>query len=187
MKTVCKLLLKILGWTVVSRMPEGVNKSVIVAAPHTSNWDFIIGRLAYGAMGIPVKFLIKKESFFWPFGYFLKKMGGIPVDRKKNNRMVENISKQFEANDVCHLIVTPEGTRSLVKNWKKGFYYIAEASKAPIILGYIDYKEKIGGLGPILNANEMEYKDVLDVAKDFYKDKNAKYPEKFNFGPHYQK
>ncbi|MFA8300920.1 MAG: 1-acyl-sn-glycerol-3-phosphate acyltransferase [Hyphomicrobiales bacterium] len=174
-----------MGWKIIGVMPHDVKKSVIVAAPHTSNWDFIIGRIAFYIMRINVGFLIKKESFVGPLGFILKKMGAIPVDRRKNNRMIDQIKTKFDQSESFHIIITPEGTRSLVKNWRKGYYHIATSANVPIALSYMDYKKKEGGIKEILFPSG-DYEKDFEKIKEAYKGVSAKYPEKFNLSSMYR-
>ena len=148
-------------------------------APHTSMWDFVIGRLAWFVLGLKVKFFMKKEIFFFPLGHFIKWLGGIPVDRSKSGRLVDHIATIFGQRDSFYLVITPEGTRSLNKNWKKGFYYISLKANVPIALGYLNYKKKNGGIGTIFNPSDDYAKD-LEMIEQFYKGKGARHPEKFN-------
>ncbi|MFZ4462528.1 MAG: 1-acyl-sn-glycerol-3-phosphate acyltransferase [Bacteroidales bacterium] len=182
MRVISGMILRLLGWKVTAKLPPDLKKCVIVAAPHTSNQDFFIGRLAYFTLGTPVKFLIKKESFQNPLGGLLKKAGGIPVDRGKANNLVEDIASLFGKHEVMNVIITPEGTRKLVKNWKRGFYYIALKAKVPIILGYIDYKTKTTGFGPILYPTG-NFEADFEIIENFYRTKTAKFPELFNLSP----
>lgn len=175
-----------IGWRVIGSLPPEIKKCVIIAAPHTSNWDFVIGRLAYWELGVPVKFLIKKEAFEHPLGWLVKRMGGIPVDRKKSNNLVDQVAEIFEDYSVLNVVVTPEGTRKLVESWKKGFYYIAVKAGVPIALGFVDYKKKIGGFGPVIYPTGDYEKDMIAI-EAFYRDKTAKHPEKFNLSPENQK
>lgn len=137
--------IKLLGWKIHDHQPDGVRKAVICVAPHTSNWDFVIGKIAFGYYGIPTKFLIKKELFVFPLGILLRKLGGVPVDRKKHTHFTDQAISYFEQFEDVFLVFTPEGTRSYQPNWKRGFYYIALKAKVPIYLGFIDYKNKTGG------------------------------------------
>ncbi len=137
-------ILSLLGWK-IDRTPPKVKKCVVVMGPHTSNWDFVIGRITFSSYGINTKFLIKKELFIPPFGWLLRKMGGIPVDRKKKNNLTHMAVHEFSKNDNMFLVFTPEGTRKYSPNWKKGFYYIAQEANVPIYTAYIDYKKKTGG------------------------------------------
>ena len=168
-----------MGWRIVSEFSSEMKKSVMVVAPHTSNWDFIIGRLVFNVLGLNVKFLIKKEAFVFPLGFFLHKWGGIPVDRHKKTNIVDQVAKNFEGKDELVIIVTPEGTRSRVDKWKKGFYNIAKKAEVPILLGFLDYKRKEAGLGPVIKPDK-NYEDAGEMIEAFYRDKTAKNPENFN-------
>lgn len=138
-------ILKLFGWKIDEHSPKGVDKCVVCMGPHTSNWDFIIGRIAFNSYGVKPKFLIKKDLFFFPLGIILKAMGGIPVDRKKNNNLTKLATDIFNEHESMYMVFTPEGTRSYNDKWKKGFYYIAQNAKVPIYLGYLDYEKKTGG------------------------------------------
>lgn len=168
-----------MGWDIVGSIPLEIKKCVILAAPHTSNWDFIIGRLAYWGLGVPVKFLIKKEAFDHPMGFLAKRMGGIPVDRGKSTNLVEQVASLFDEYDILNVVITPEGTRKLVTNWKRGFYYIALKADIPIICGFVDYANKEGGFGPAIYPNG-DYEKDMETIESFYKTKTARYPECFN-------
>lgn len=182
MKLLAKFILWLMGWKIVGSIPADIKKCVILAAPHTSNLDFYIGRLAYWGLGVPVKFLIKKEAFQNPLGGLLKKFGGISVDRAKSNNLVEEVAVLFNEYDVLNVIITPEGTRRLVTNWKRGFYYIAQRAHVPIIMGFIDYKSQRAGFGPVLYPSGDFDKDFA-LIQDFYKTKSARHPELFNLSP----
>ncbi len=179
MHFLAKLILKILGWKIDNSFPRGIDKSVIIMAPHTSNYDFIIGWLSLCYLKVKPSLIIKKEAFGFPAGIFLKAMGGIPVDRQNSANTLKSINKLYKEKDSMHLVVTPEGTRKLTNNWKKGFYFIAKKTDVPIILGYLDYKKKTGGVGPVINPSGDFEKDFECIA-NFYKDKTARHPEKFN-------
>jgi 1-acyl-sn-glycerol-3-phosphate acyltransferase len=179
MKWLAGFILKIFGWKVTSGVPEGISKAVVVMAPHTSNWDFVIGRLAFASQGVRISLMIKKESFFFPLGPILKALGGIPVDRRHSQNTVKTITKHFEESEKFFLIITPEGTRKRVDRWKKGFYFIAENAKVPILLGYLDYRKKEGGIGPTIIPGGDFDRDFARI-QDFYRDKHACHPEKFS-------
>jgi 1-acyl-sn-glycerol-3-phosphate acyltransferase len=184
-KIIALIILKILGWKIVAAMPEGLRRGVLIVAPHTSNWDFVIGRLFFMVLGIKSKFLIKKESFEGLFGYILKQLGGIPVDRKNSNNVVNDVAHLFRDNKELVVIITPEGTRKLTKNWKKGYYYIAELAKVPVIVSFIDYKKKEGGIAFVFKPTGDYEKDFQPI-KELYLTKQAKYPEMFSLSPMYQ-
>ena len=123
--------------------------------------------------------LIKKELFFPPLGWVLKWMGGIPVDRKNKTNLTAQLKTQYSKQEKLTLVVTPEGTRSYNPNWKKGFYMIALEAGVPIALSFIDYKNKTGGIGPIFHPTGDYEKDMVFI-QDFYRDKTACPPERFN-------
>ena len=119
------------------------DKAIICLAPHTSNYDFIIGQLYVRAEQQKSNFLMKKEWFFWPLGPIFRKLGGIPVWRDKKTSMTERLAEYAMKADKFQLCITPEGTRSLNPDWKKGFYYIALKAQLPIFLFGLDYERKL--------------------------------------------
>lgn len=165
-----------LGWKTEGEIPPNLKKYVIIAAPHTSNWDFFYGRLYFYMKDIPMKFLIKKELFFFPLNILLKTLGGIPVDRQKSSNLTLQLAHEFKKHDELALLITPEGTRKYNPHWKKGFYFIAKEAGIPIVLGYIDYEKKIGGIGPVFYPSGNAEKDIEEI-RAFYFDKKGKYPE----------
>lgn len=177
MAKIAAFIYRLLGWKTVGFIPEGLKKYVILAAPHTSNWDFFYGRLYFYIFKIPVKFFIKKEWFFFPMGYLFNIMGGVPVDRSKNSKLTDEIAKSFQNNEEMIMMVTPEGTRSYNPNWKKGFYYIALKANVPIILGFLDYSKKEAGFGPVFYPSGDIEKDFEEI-KAFYRTKTGKFPQK---------
>ncbi|MDP4291342.1 MAG: 1-acyl-sn-glycerol-3-phosphate acyltransferase [Bacteroidota bacterium] len=184
-KALSGFILKLFGWSLEVNIPKEVRKYVMIVAPHTSNWDFVIGWLAFNVLGLPTKFLIKKEAFFWPLGKVLRKMGGIPIDRSKSNNVIMEVAHLFSTHDDLIIIITPEGTRKYTKNWKKGYYYIAEYAKVPIAVAYIDYRKKMGGISFFLTPSG-DYNKDFEKIRTLYYDKQAKYPEKFNLSPMYR-
>lgn len=176
MKKFARFILRLFGWKIDPNTPENVKKCVIVVGPHTSNWDFIIGKLAFLAYGIHSKFLIKKEAFVFGFGWLLKAMGGIPVDRNKNNNLTETAVEFFEETDSLYLVFTPEGTRKYSPKWKKGFYYIAQKAKVPIYIAYIDYENKTGGFHSMLEPTGDVDKDIAYI-QEILSHYKGKYPE----------
>ena len=174
-----RTILKIFGWKIKDISDNKINKCVIILAPHTSNYDFIIGRLAYFSINKKIKFLIKKEFFKFPMGRIFTAMGGIPVDRSGKNNLVGSLVQLFNNSKELTVILTPEGTRSYVSKWKKGFYLIAERAKVPILLGYLDYERKEGGIGKVIYPSGNFEEDFKKI-EDFYRDKTAKHPENFN-------
>lgn len=173
------IMLNLFGWKVDITAPWR-DKCVICVAPHTSNFDFILGLAAYRSLGRKANFLMKKFWFFFPFKYLLKTLGGIPVDRDGKSGLTDSIIRLFDTSKYVNLAVTPEGTRSKNNKWKTGFLYISYGAKVPIQLGIIDYKRKRIIIEkefiPSGNINED-----LKFVKEFYAPyKNAaKYPDKF--------
>lgn len=141
MKSISRFILNNLGWKI-----EGVldypRKCVLCVAPHTSNWDLIIGKMIYLSLGRESYFLIKKSWFFFPMNLIFRAIGGIPVDRSKKTSLTTQLAEQFNSRETFELAVTPEGTRKKTGEWKKGFYYIALEAKVPIIIATLDYSEK---------------------------------------------
>ncbi|MEI7563195.1 MAG: 1-acyl-sn-glycerol-3-phosphate acyltransferase [bacterium] len=181
MKKFYKCIFLLAGWKAVGKMPDGIRKCVIISAPHTSAWDFVLGRIAFSLLGLQGKFFIKKEFFFFPLGILLKYMGGIPVDRKKGEGQVRTALRYFQKSDDFILVLTPEGTRKCNHNWKRGFYRIAEDAKVPLLLGFLDYKKKEVGFmqDPVFEATGDYQKDLQKIYAR-YKDVHAKYPKNFN-------
>jgi 1-acyl-sn-glycerol-3-phosphate acyltransferase len=169
-------VLKIAGWKIDDHVPTGIDKCVVVVGPHTSNWDFIIGRIAFLKYGVNAKFLIKKDLFFPPLGWILKAMGGLPVDRKQKNNITELAVKLFNEHEKLYLVFTPEGTRSYNPKWKRGFYYIAIKAQVPIYIAYMDYSKKIGGFERVFEPTGDADKDIeaIKVILSKYK---GKFPE----------
>ncbi len=184
MKKLANAILKLLGWKVTGNFPKEHKKVVILEAPHTSNIDYFMGMLCIYAIGAKVNVLIKKESFFWPVGGLLKKLGGIPVDRKGTKNKVDMIASLFDKHDELYLGITPEGTRSLVHEWRKGYYYIALKAGVPILLASLDFKKKEGDFGPLFYPSG-DYEKDFEKIKEYYKGKNAKHPEKYNLSEMY--
>jgi 1-acyl-sn-glycerol-3-phosphate acyltransferase len=176
----CKwLLCKRMGWTLNIDQPHP-DKYIICLAPHTSNWDLLIGQLFAGAIGFRSQFLMKKEWFFWPLGPFFRKIGGIPVYRAKHTSMTSNLAKTAMREKVFHLCITPEGTRSPNPNWKKGFYYIAQEAGIPILLYGADYERKLIQCTKTIIPTG-DYQGQLKEIKEYFKDFKGKHPENFKY------
>jgi 1-acyl-sn-glycerol-3-phosphate acyltransferase len=180
-----KLVMKFFGWKVNMNLPDQVDRCVMIAAPHTSNWDFLFSLATFRILGIPFRFTVKDEMFRFPFGFITRKLGGIAINRRPKKlgeerlSMVDAMANLFEEHDRLVVLVTPEATRSLRTEWKTGFYYVAQKAKVPVALGYLNYIDKEAGVGKIVwPSGDME-KDMR-IIMDFYKDKQAKYPEKFS-------
>lgn len=173
-----KFIFWLLRWKIVGNIPHDIKKCVIIVAPHTSNYDFVLGRIACWYMKINASYLIKQEAFKFPMGIILKALGGIPVNRSKSSTLVSNVVKHINESKNIYIVVTPEGTRKKVEKWKKGYYFFATAANIPIALGFIDYEKKVGGIGPILFPTG-DYDKDYQVIHDFYLNIKGKHPERF--------
>lgn len=174
------LLFKVMGWKVDVTVPME-DKYVIALAPHTSNFDFILGLLYSRAMGFRCDFLMKKEWFFWPLGILMKWLGGIPVYRSKKTSMTDHLAQVARERASFHLCVTPEGTRSRTVEWKKGFYYIALKAGLPILLYGIDYPTKTIHCTQMVIPDGNVDKQMNDI-KAYFNGFTGRHPEKFATG-----
>ena len=170
-----KVVLRIGGWHTAGGPPASRNM-VIIAAPHTTNWDFILLLAAAYSFGISVNWLGKDSLFRMPLGPLLRYLGGVPVDRTKANNLVDELAAYIEASDGVNLVVPPAGTRHKTDHWKSGFYRIAEAAQIPIVCGYLDYAKKQAGLGDVFIPSDM-HKD-MDHLRSFYGPITGRYPDK---------
>lgn len=166
-------VLAAMGWKVEGQFPS-CKKYIITLAPHTSNWDFVVGVAILLASGLKIRFLIKHSLFIWPFSSFLHKIGGVPVDRRAAHGIVDQMVDYFGQSDKFILTIAPEGTRRRVSEWKVGFLHIAhgaEVNVVPIGLDYPSKKAQIGALVPMQGDIEGDLKAV----KDFYLNIRGKY------------
>ena len=146
-----RLALTLAGWKIEGNFPDRA-KMVLIVAPHTSNWDFLVGLMAKFALRLEVRFIAKHSLFWWPFGAFLRQLGGIPVNRAAAGDVVEGAVHAFGERDRLVLAITPEGTRSRVERWKSGFHRIAHAAGVPVVLAVFDYSARVVRLGPAFDA-----------------------------------
>lgn len=174
-----KICFKIIGWREEITVPYR-NKAVICVAPHTSNYDFIIGLIAYRAMGRKARFLMKKFWFFFPLKYFLKGLGGIPVNRSSGGSLTTILAEDLKKYNHINLAVTPEGTRKAVDEWRTGFLRIAYNANVWIQLGVIDYENKKVLIKDEYFPTGNFDRDLTEIRK-YYSQyaRAAKYPEKF--------
>ena len=183
-KKLAILFFKWKGWKVDNNLPDNLKRCVIIAAPHTSNWDFVYTIAAFGIYGLPIRFTIKKEWMRFPFSIITKPLGGIGIERSNTAKTGERISyitamaNLFKDNVELIIVITPEGTRGKRETWKTGFYYIAKEAGVPICLGYCDYKNKIAGIG--LTILPSDYETDMKTIMNFYANINPKYPENFS-------
>lgn len=152
--------LRLNGWSVEGALPDSARKSVLIAAPHTSNWDLPYTLMVGFALNLNLHWMGKASLFRAPFGAVMRWLGGIAVDRSKSSNLVAASAQVLrEAAGPLQLVVSPEGTRGKTRHWKTGFYFIALEAQVPIILAYMDYERKVAGLGP-------EFKPTGDVERD---------------------
>ena len=135
------IFLRALKWKITGTMPDE-KKYIIVVAPHTSNFDFLIGLAVRSILGFKASYLGKKELFRWPFGWLFIKLGGYPVDRSKHTNLVDAVAAIFDKHEKFAIAIAPEGTRKYVKDWKSGFYYMSLKTKVPLVLTSFDYKKR---------------------------------------------
>jgi 1-acyl-sn-glycerol-3-phosphate acyltransferase len=176
MHYISRMVLFFLGWTHVNN-PKHVPKYVMIAAPHTSNWDFFYTMLVAFALKLKVYAMGKKALTEGPFGPIMLWLGIIPIDRSRSGNVVSQTIETFNAHDDLIIIIPPSGTRNKVQFWKTGFYHIARGAGVPICLGFIDYKRKKGGLGPFVMPTDDYDRDMTKI-KSFYSGITGKYPDK---------
>lgn len=173
------LLYRLMRWqTDVSvELPK---KYIIALAPHTSNWDFILGQLYSRAEGFRCGFMMKKEWFFWPLGPIFRRMGGVPVQRSKHTSLTDQLAEIARKAETFNLCITPEGTRKPVTEWKKGFYYIALKAELPILLFGLDYgRKRIVCTRSVIPNGDVE--SQMKEIKDYFSEFEGKHPENFTY------
>jgi len=154
-------------------MPD-IKKFILIAAPHSSNWDFVYFLLVIFKLQMPVHWIAKESMFFWPFTGLLKRLGGISIDRSRRGNLVAAMVERFNHSDRLIVTIAPSGTRKKVSHWKTGFYQIASQAQIPIVCGFMDYKLKTSGIGPvILTTDDMDAD--MEKIKLFYKDISGRY------------
>ena len=170
---------KLLGWKVVGNVncsKDTVKKAVIIAVPHTSWQDFIIGVLLRKVLDLKTNFVGKKELFVGPLGWYMRAIGGAPIDRHTKENKVDAIAKLFKDRDEFRMAMAPEGTRKKVDKWRTGFYYIAKAAKVPILMFTLDFEHKQNKISePFYPTDDMEAD--FKFMKEFFKGVKGKIPE----------
>ncbi len=169
--------LRLAGWGFEGALPDR-GKLVIVAAPHTSNWDFVIGMTGVFALGLELHWMGKHTLFKPPYGGFMRWLGGLAIDRRAAHGVVEQVTDEFQRRERLLLVVTPEGTRSKVARWKTGFWHIARSAGVPILLGGLDYGRKRLILGPLLEPGESLEADMATI-QAHYRGMTPRHPELF--------
>lgn len=164
------------GWRVDGEMPN-LPKFVIVAAPHTSNWDLPYVLAAAVHYGVRVHWMGKRSIFKWPFGSFMRWLGGIPVDRRQANNAVAQMVQKFAETERLIIVIPPEGTRGKIERWKSGFYHIAHGAQIPLALGFLDYKRRIAGIARVFYPTGDYEADLAEI-QAFYATITARHPNR---------
>ena len=170
--------LRLFGWRAVGKVPKGLRKYVIIAAPHTSYWDFPLFVLIVFALRMNLNVFIKHTLFIGPLGWFLRYCGGVPVDRRAAGARVRQTVQEFEKNDDMVLLITPEGTRSPQPNWKTGFYHIASEANVPIAIAFLDTAARRAGIDHFFTPTGDLDKDLSEI-KAFYDARRGLKPENY--------
>jgi 1-acyl-sn-glycerol-3-phosphate acyltransferase len=160
--------LKLSGWKIEGSLPSKHSKFVLIAAPHTSNWDLPYTLMVAFALRLNIYWMGKRQLFRWPFGGLMRWLGGVEVNREQSNNLVTAAAQALvAAKGPVQLTVPPEGTRSKTRYWKTGFYWIAHTAQVPIVLAYMDYERKLSGLGPVFTPTGDIGADMVKI-KAFY-------------------
>lgn len=175
---ISRAILRLAGWKIECTVPDYA-KCIICVAPHTSNWDFVLGELVYWSLGRRAGFLMKEAWFFWPLKYLFQALGGIPVSRTRGSSLSETIIEKFRESDRLSLAITPEGTRSKVTQWRTGFLHIAYEAGLPIVLGAIDAAHKLVHLQHTFMPTGDIDADMRAI-KDYYRNFEGIRPDKFS-------
>jgi 1-acyl-sn-glycerol-3-phosphate acyltransferase len=182
-RKICLFIFNQTGWKVDHQIPIDIKKCIIIAAPHTSNWDFWYTMAAFSIYKLKIRFTVKKEWMKFPFNIIMKPLGGIAIDRTPRidgNRIsfVDAMTNLFKANEELIIVITPEGTRSKRDKWKTGFYHIAKQANVPILLGYVNYATKTAGIAKAIHPTE--FNQTMESIMQFYQTITPKFPENFS-------
>lgn len=182
MAKIAKKILRLLGWNAEGFTPSD-GRYILIVAPHTSWRDFVVGKLALDAKGVPAVFLIKKEFFVFPLRRLLKRLGGLPVDRRHAGGIIEstaNLLDRYKDRRMA-VVITPEGTRKRTEKWKKGFYVLARRTHLPVYAGIVDYRRKTCDILPTPLSLDKPFEEVMEDLSHIYEGAQGRYPENFNF------
>ena len=182
-KIIATIVLKLMGWKIqMDGDVKNLDRCILAVAPHTANIEYVLGNLAYWKLGKPLRVIIKNAHTKAWYGFIIKAMGGIGIDRSQRNNLVQFVANLFKKEDFS-LVITPEGTRSWVPKWKLGFYHMAMTAKVPIVLGAPDFRTKKIHLGKKISVEDLEtrsFESIMDELEEYYKNFTPKYPEKWN-------
>jgi len=165
------------GWRPKGEVPAG-KRFVVIAAPHTSNWDLFYTMIFAYYYRLNLRFMGKHTLFKFPLGILIRALGGIPILRDRSENAVTAAARLFKEYDELVLAVPAEGTRARADYWKSGFYHIARLAEVPIVLGFLDYGRKRGGFGAAIRPTDDVVSDMNQI-REFYADISGHYPEKF--------
>jgi 1-acyl-sn-glycerol-3-phosphate acyltransferase len=178
LRVLSKLILKIIRWRVIGALPQEHKKYVLIVAPHTSNWDFILFVLAVSVLRLKPSVLIKSTLFVGPLGWFLRYCGAIPVNRKQASSLVNYIADIYAEREEFVLIITPEGTRSANPNWKLGFHHVATTAEVPILIVYVDSAIRTIGIDGLMEPTNDVDADLVKI-KTFFDGKSGLRPNNY--------
>ena len=185
-----KFVMSLFGWSANPVFPKEADRCVLIAAPHTSNWDTFYMRMGMWVLGIPLKFTVKDDWTKFPLGLFMKPLGALGIDRSVKKgavaraSYVDQMAEIIKQSEKIAMVVATEGSRSLRKKWKMGFYHTALKAEVPICFGYLDYKKKEAGIGGVIHPTG-DIKEDMKAINAFYKDIAPKFPEKFSLDERY--
>ena len=178
LRVIAKVVLKIIRWRVIGSLPKEHRKYVLIVAPHTSNWDFILFVLTVSVLRLKPSVLIKSTLFVGPLGWFLRYCGAIPVNRTQAGSLVNYITGIYQEREEFVLIITPEGTRGPNPNWKRGFHHVATTAKVPILVVYVDSTIRTIGVEHLMDPSDDIDAD-LHLLKTFYDTKSGLKPQNY--------
>lgn len=179
-KAIASIIFWIFGWKAKVNLTDDMKHSVMIAAPHTSNWDFPIALMAFWKMEVPVRYFIKDYYTKGILGWFFKWTGAIGVNRSKEKNHLTNFAiEQLKSNKELIILVTPEGSRKRAEKWRTGFYRIAKAANVPICLAYVDFPDKVTGIREVFQPSE-DFETDMEYIQNAYSDYRGKFPENFN-------
>ncbi len=172
-----RFLLWLFGWRLAGISPD-LPQCVLIVAPHTSNWDFLFGIAAKWALGLRVRFVAKHTLFRFPLGFFMRGVGGMPVDRSASSGLVERVAAEFATGEPLYLVIAPEGTRKRVAHWRTGFHRVAVMAKVPVLPVALDYKARAIRLEPFYTPTG-DYATDLTALRALYTPEMACRPESY--------
>lgn len=193
LKQLAKAFFSINGWSFENQIGPFGPKCILLAAPHTSNWDYIYGLVFFEKMGLEPKIAMKKEWFSFPFKQLIEPIGGLPIERGGKGEggvrksSVDAMAELFDQYDELMLVITPEGTRSKVNQWRSGFYHVAMKANVPIVLSYLDYPSKLGVVGKIIHPTGDLDRDMKEIMEFYQNHGHGKFHHQFSVDDRYFK